>query len=258
VNYYERHIGDYLKDTAHLSLLEHGVYGRLLDVYYTRECGIEDGMVARLIGARSKDEISAMNTVLNEFFVLQAGVWTQSRCDAEIERYQDKQRKASASANARWKKNEPHTGRNANASPDAMRTHSEGNAPNHQTPDTRHQKRNTSAVALPPDGVSDSVWTDFLKVRKAKKAPMTDTALDGIRAEAEKAGLTLQEALQMCCARGWQGFKAAWLDDQKRGGIARTIAGQRLQQAQDFAPGIAASPLNYIDEVKNVPAIASR
>jgi uncharacterized protein YdaU (DUF1376 family) len=32
VNYYERHIGDYLKDTAHLSLLEHGIYTRLLDV----------------------------------------------------------------------------------------------------------------------------------------------------------------------------------------------------------------------------------
>jgi hypothetical protein len=68
LNYYERHIGDYLKDTAHLSLLEHGVYGRLLDVYYTRECGIEDGTAARLVGARSKEERSALESVLNEFF----------------------------------------------------------------------------------------------------------------------------------------------------------------------------------------------
>ena len=34
MNYHKRHIGDYLKDTAHLSLLEH-VYARLLDVRTT-------------------------------------------------------------------------------------------------------------------------------------------------------------------------------------------------------------------------------
>jgi len=67
----------------------------------------------------------------------------------------------------------------------------------------------------PPDGVSDSVWEDFLRIRKAKRAPMTDTALDGIRSEADKAGLTLQQALMTCCARGWLGFKADWLADTR-------------------------------------------
>lgn len=124
--------------------------------------------------------------------------------------------------------------------------------------DNRKHKPETRSDKLPaPDGVSDSVWTDFLRIRKAKRAPMTDTALDGIRQEADKAGLTLQEALQVCCARGWQGFKADWLADQKRG-VSQTIASQRLQQAQDFAPGIAASSMTYIDEVKNVPTLTSR
>jgi hypothetical protein len=67
----------------------------------------------------------------------------------------------------------------------------------------------------PPDGVSDSVWTDFQKLRKAKRAPITDTAIDGIRREAQTAGLSLEEALRMCCERGWQGFKAEWLTDAK-------------------------------------------
>lgn len=62
-----------------------------------------------------------------------------------------------------------------------------------------------------PDGVSDSVWQDFQKLRKAKKAPITDTALNGIRLEAEKAGMSLGDALAMCCKRGWQGFEAAWV-----------------------------------------------
>ena len=83
MNYYKRHIGDYLKDTAHLSLLEHGVYARLLDVY-TRETAIPDDQAARLIGARSKEELSALQAVLGEFFALEDGAWTQQRCEREI------------------------------------------------------------------------------------------------------------------------------------------------------------------------------
>lgn len=85
MNFYKRHIGDYLKDTAHLSLLEHGVYSRLLDVYYTREVGIPDAQAARLIGARGKDECAALKLVLSEFFELVDGTWIQDRCEREIE-----------------------------------------------------------------------------------------------------------------------------------------------------------------------------
>lgn len=84
MNFYKRHIGDYLKDTAHLSLLEHGVYSRLLDVYYTRESGIPDAQAARLIGARGKDETAALKVVLGEFFELVDGSWIQDRCEREI------------------------------------------------------------------------------------------------------------------------------------------------------------------------------
>lgn len=139
MNYYEHHIGDYLKDTAHLSLLEHGIYRRLMDVYYTREGALPAAEVARLIGARSRDEKEALQAVLGEFFVLLDDRWTQARCDAEIARFQDKQRKAKAAADARWSE----SGRNANASPSAdasdMRTHSERNATRArpQSPDTK-------------------------------------------------------------------------------------------------------------------------
>lgn len=144
MNYYENHIGDYLKDTAHLSLLEHGVYKRLMDVYYTRETPLPDD-VARLIGARSKDEKTALASVLQEFFVKHADGYHQTRCDAEIARYQDKQAKAKRSAEARWGASRAQSDGNANASADGMRTHSEGNAlqapdTNNQTPDTKHQE----------------------------------------------------------------------------------------------------------------------
>lgn len=59
MNYYEKHIGDYTKNTAHLSLLEHGVYNRLMDVYYTKEGPIHNSQVFRLIGARTDEEQQA-------------------------------------------------------------------------------------------------------------------------------------------------------------------------------------------------------
>lgn len=65
-----------------------------------------------------------------------------------------------------------------------------------------------------PDGVTESVFKDYLEVRKTKKAKWSDTALKGLVKEAEKAGLSLQEAMELCCARGWVGFKAEWIKDQ--------------------------------------------
>jgi uncharacterized protein YdaU (DUF1376 family) len=86
VNYYERHLGDYAKDTAHLSLLEHGVYTVLLDWCYSTEDGIRKDDVFRIARSRSKEEREAVEAVLREFFSLVDGKYRQKRCDAEIER----------------------------------------------------------------------------------------------------------------------------------------------------------------------------
>ncbi|QRX82233.1 hypothetical protein [Glaciimonas sp. PAMC28666] len=52
---------------------------------------------------------------------------------------------------------------------------------------------------------------DWLKLRKAKNAPVTETVLDMATAEAVKAGIPLMDALKICCVRGWAGFKAEWI-----------------------------------------------
>lgn len=86
MNYWERHIGDYARDTAHLSLLEHGVYGVLLDRYYATEEGIPDDQKYRVARARSRDEKAAVDAVLGEFFALVDGFWRNGRADEEIEK----------------------------------------------------------------------------------------------------------------------------------------------------------------------------
>ena len=80
--------------------------------------------------------------------------------------------------------------------------------------------RKRPATAARPAEVPDGVWQDFQAIRKAKRAPLTDTALDGIRREAEKAGLGLADAIAYCCEAGWQGFNAGWYSNRKGGAVA--------------------------------------
>lgn len=91
MNYYERHLGDYAKDTGHLSLIEHGAYCLLLDRYYSTENGISVDLVYRVARAKTKDEKAAVDFVLSEFFSLENGVWFNKRADEEIIKAQKKQ-----------------------------------------------------------------------------------------------------------------------------------------------------------------------
>jgi hypothetical protein len=100
---------------------------------------------------------------------------------------------------------------------DKLRTREEKRRDTSTTDVVDDKRAARTRPAVRPEGVSESVWADFLTVRKAKRAPLTQTALDGIQREAAKAGMGLHDALALCCARGWQGFKADWVAGQKRG-----------------------------------------
>ena len=163
MNYYNHHIGDYAKDTAHLTMLEDAAYRRMLDLYYSSERALplnRDGLY-RLVRARSKDEKKAVDTILEEFFHLGETGWHQTRCDEEIAKTKDKSQSAKHSASKRWQ-----CERNANASQTHMPTQSEGNAPNNQEPITNNQEKKPArkrAAQLPDDfGISDRVkaWAD--------------------------------------------------------------------------------------------------
>lgn len=79
------------------------------------------------------------------------------------------------------------------------------------------KKVRNSIIAKKPDLVSESVWEDFLKLRKEKRAPVTETVLSRIQKEADKAGWNLEDVLAEICARGWQGFKAEWVQNDEKG-----------------------------------------
>lgn len=69
-----------------------------------------------------------------------------------------------------------------------------------------------------PTDVEDSTWRDWLALRKAKRAPVTETVLVQARREAGKAGLPLNRFLEIWCSRGSQGLQADWLRPNERDG----------------------------------------
>jgi hypothetical protein len=89
-----------------------------------------------------------------------------------------------------------------------------------ETEGERETEKKATSVA-PPEGVSNSVWQEFKSLRKAKKAPITQRAIDKISEEANLAGWTLEKALEECIVRGWQAFKAEWV--AKKGNPADNI-----------------------------------
>lgn len=180
MNYYPHHIGDYLRDTSHLSALEDGTYRRMLDLYYSSEKPLPlnlDGL-CRLVRAKSRQEKEAVSTILAEFFTKTPGGWHQARADLEITKAQEKSGKAKASAAQRWK---------CDGNADAMRTHSEGNAragcegnaPNNQYPITNNQEPKKESRAQRSQGSRLSpTWqpSEILKAFAAKERPDLDLA----------------------------------------------------------------------------------
>lgn len=157
MNYYEHHIGDYAEATAHLSFVEDAAYARCIRKYYALERPLPTDVkaVQRLIGARTREEKAAVETVLNEFFERHDDGWHQKRCDEEIARFSDKRSKAQRSAGARWNAMRTDSERNANASEthmqkplnkdaNAMQTQFVGNAL--QSPGSRLQEEDLSSV----------------------------------------------------------------------------------------------------------------
>lgn len=104
MHYYQHNIGDYLSHCSGLSLLEHGVYLRLIQVYYATEAQIPLNDPWRSVGARSNEEIDAVGYVLATFFERTETGYRQIRCDEEIAKYHGKKQQASEAGKASAKR----------------------------------------------------------------------------------------------------------------------------------------------------------
>ena len=115
-----------------------------------------------------------------------------------------------------------------------------------QIVNTDSKQREESAGA-PPLDIPASLLVDFLVVRKAKRAgPLTRTVIAGLQREADKAGITLTQAVTACCEFGWQGFNAGWYADRQ--GTGKTPLGA-LNKQQALEASNNAIAAKFIQEL---------
>ena len=90
---------------------------------------------------------------------------------------------------------------------------------------TRHE---TELALLATHGITGQEAEDFLQIRKAKRQPLTETAMRLIAAEAEKCGMTARDAVLYAIGNGWGSFRAEWLQNKTFGGAAQAAKPNRI------------------------------
>lgn len=119
---------------------------------------------------------------------------------------------------------------------------------------TKTKTETVTKTVEAPEGVSVEVWDSFVKQRKAKRAQVTQLVIDGITKEAEKAGWTLDAALQEIVVRNWQSFKAEWVADKsspadkRQNHMAQLTRGMSTPKPQQFW----SQPVTVLEEIPNV------
>ena len=202
-----------MSHTVHLSLMEDLAYRRCLDIYYLHEKPLpEDATeVARLI--RMPEHKPEVVQVLKEFFTHDVGTgYVHKRTNEEITKYQAKIQAASRAGKA-----------SALARSNASLTKVQ---PNNKQ-ETLNKKQETNIKR--PNNVTKKTWEDFLIHRKNLKKPLTETAFKGIKKEVSKTSISLEDALVMVQARGWQSFKSDWIKEEQKS-FATTNYGEGVQQ----------------------------
>ena len=97
------------------------------------------------------------------------------------------------------------TGLSGNTEPPAPRARKRASPPPPKTLDV---------AALVAEGVDPQHAADWLAVRKAKDLLLTPTAWEKAKAEAQKAGMSVADAVREAAANSWGGFRASWLQRQ--------------------------------------------
>ena len=230
MHFYTFHIGDYSSHTSHLSPIEDVIYRRLLDKYYLSETPIplEIGAVSRLIGMLEYK--SEVEIIIKEFFTQTESGWINKRASIELAKYHAMQAGGKKGNEIRWGKDRPPIA--PRSPPDSPPTPNHIPVPEPVPLSIRSKTIVAKSDCICPETVSEEVWQDFQTLRRAKKAPLTNSAISRIEKEAGKAGILLEAALIECCARGWTGFKADWMKGEpfSVGAATRKILERELEK----------------------------
>ena len=71
-------------------------------------------------------------------------------------------------------------------------------------------QKSESEILLEQFGITGQLAKDFIAHRKTKRGAISETQLSRLQKQADKAGISICEVVEICIERNWQGFNASW------------------------------------------------
>lgn len=201
--YYQHHIGDYLKHTAHLTPLEDIAYRRLLDVYYDTETPIPNDIPQ--VSRRLRIDPVTVKLVLDEYFQLTDEGYRNKRADAEIAAYHAflQKQKANGIKGGRPKSKPTDNPRVSQAEPKITLTEN-------REPITVNLIKTKARFSI-PNFIPQDAWQGFYEMRKTGKGVFTERAASLIIKQLtmmHSNGQDVAAILDQSTANGWKSIYA--------------------------------------------------
>lgn len=249
--YYKKNIGDYRGATSHLTLLEHGVYGWLLDTYYMDEkpLPVDERQLFRIALARTDEEKQAVRDVIGEFFEQTEQGWVHQRCESEIKAFHVKANSNRNNGNKGGRPSKRNPQQNPNKTQSAVFGNPQETLTNNQEPLTNNQeplnniaskksesktpskrvtKKQLAIDSLVNLGVDEKHAVAVIEARKGKA--FSEVAIEEVVAQANTVNLSFAQAIEFAAKNDWGSFKADWYQNR---------VGQQKPQHQSTTQSLA-------------------
>ena len=230
MNYYPHHIGDFNNATRHLSRVERSLYRDMIDMYYDTEQPLTNDfkLLCRKLLARTEEEVTGVQQVLNEFFTESEQGWIHDRCEDVIGEYREQLLKKSAAgkasaearAAAKAAAETPKTkGKQQTATcvEQTLNTRSTNQEPitNNHKPETKGKAETQRATRLPAGWAPSAEDVDFCKTERKDLDPQAtaDRFRDYWIAQPGTKG----------CKLDWSATWRNWVRNEKHQGISPVV-----------------------------------
>lgn len=195
-------------------ILGYGVYWAIIEGLYQNANAMRTDYECIAYELRVNED--CIKSIINDFdlFEIEGNVFGSLSVQRRLDERDKKSKKARESALYRWNKN--------NNDANAMRTQCDSNAIKESKGKENKGKENKEEEifdfkkSFENLGVEKSNLDAWLKVRKLKRGVNSEPAFDLIKKEIEKSGFSANECIKMAAAKSWSGFKAEWMDENKK------------------------------------------
>ena len=239
----------------------YGIYWRIVEMLYQNNNSLRTNYERIAYSMRSHSDCIASVVESFGLFEISDGFFSCKRVQKNLDLRNERSEKAKESANRRWNKPLKNKDKKETEMPthstddaNALRAQCEPNAKKERkgkesikkevSNDTSQKggkppnapasgacKKNSESSK--PDDVTEDTWQAWLNVRQSKRAgKVSDRVLALVKAEADRAQISMEDALSECALRGWAGFKADWYTSStgEQGSWMNAPTSQQLKQ----------------------------